>query len=55
MGLVARPHPLDLNGDGFETVGLNANIHFDHDGDGVLTRTGWSRPADFDPLIDTLP
>jgi len=35
------PIILDLNGNGLETVGLAANIHFDHDGDGVLTRTGW--------------
>lgn len=34
------PLVLDLDGDGFEIVGLG-NIHFDHDGDGVLTRTGW--------------
>ncbi|MCP5338371.1 MAG: putative Ig domain-containing protein [Pseudomonadales bacterium] len=34
------PLVLDLDGDGFETVGLGS-IHFDHDGDGVLTRTGW--------------
>ena len=36
------PILLDLDGDGLETVGLAANIHFDHDGDGVLTRTGWA-------------
>jgi Ca2+-binding RTX toxin-like protein len=35
------PIILDLNDNGLETVGLTANIHFDHDGDGVLTRTGW--------------
>ena len=35
------PIILDLDGDGLETVGLNANIYFDHDGDGVLTKTGW--------------
>jgi hypothetical protein len=35
------PIILDLDGDGLETVGLASNIHFDHDGDGVLTRTGW--------------
>jgi len=36
------PIILDLDGDGLETVGLAANIHFDHDGDGVLTKTGWA-------------
>jgi VCBS repeat-containing protein len=36
------PLILDLDGDGLETVGLAANIHFDHDSDGVLTKTGWA-------------
>ncbi|MEZ5616210.1 MAG: putative Ig domain-containing protein [Rhodocyclaceae bacterium] len=36
------PIILDLDGDGLETVGLASNIYFDHDGDGVLTRTGWA-------------
>ncbi|MCW2313018.1 EF-hand domain-containing protein [Rhodoferax antarcticus] len=36
------PILLDLNGNGLETVGLATNIHFDHDGDGVLTKTGWA-------------
>jgi hypothetical protein len=40
------PIILDLDGDGLETVGLNANIHFDHDGDGVLTKTGWAGKDD---------
>ena len=40
---VVRRDPilLDLDGDGVETVGLSANIYFDHDADGVLTKTGW--------------
>ena len=36
------PILLDLDGDGLETVGLASNVYFDHDGDGVLTRTGWA-------------
>ncbi len=37
------PILLDLDGDGLETVGLNAsNVHFDFDADGVLTKTGWA-------------
>lgn len=40
------PLILDLDGNGLETVGLAANIYFDHDGDGVLTRTGWSGQTD---------
>ena len=40
------PIILDLDGNGLETVGLAANIHFDHDGDGVLTKTGWAGKSD---------
>lgn len=40
------PIILDLDGDGLETVGLNANIHFDHEGDGVLTKSGWAGSDD---------
>lgn len=35
------PIILDLDGNGLETVGLASNVYFDHDGDGVLTKTGW--------------
>jgi hypothetical protein len=35
------PIILDLDGNGLETVGLASNIHFDHNGDGVMTKTGW--------------
>lgn len=34
------PLILDLDGDGLETVGLASNVYFDHDGDGVQTKTG---------------
>lgn len=40
------PIILDLDGDGLETVGLASNVYFDHDGDGVLTKTGWSGKDD---------
>jgi Ca2+-binding RTX toxin-like protein len=40
------PIILDLDGDGLETVGLASNVYFDHDGDGVLTRTGWASKDD---------
>lgn len=40
------PIILDLGGDGLETVGLEANIHFDHNGDGVLIKTGWAGKGD---------
>ena len=34
------PLALDLDGDGIETVGLSANIHFDHDGDSFKELSG---------------
>ena len=37
---------LDLDGDGLETVGLASNVYFDHDGDGVLTKSGWAGKDD---------
>ncbi|QTW17772.1 calcium-binding protein [Comamonas kerstersii] len=40
------PIILDLDGDGLETVGLASNVYFDHDGDGILTRTGWVGQGD---------
>ena len=40
------PIILDLDGDGLETVGLASNVYFDHDGDGVLTKTGWAGAND---------
>ena len=40
------PIILDLDGDGLETVGLASNVYFDHDGDGVLTLTGWAGKDD---------
>ena len=40
------PILLDLDGNGLETVGLAANVYFDHNGDDVLTRTGWVGPND---------
>ena len=37
------PLVLDLDGDGIETVGVNATTHilFDHNNDGIKTGTGW--------------
>ncbi|MGE5517254.1 MAG: calcium-binding protein, partial [Bacteroidota bacterium] len=36
------PLVLDLDGDGVETLSVhNADIHFDYDGNGFQTRTGW--------------
>jgi len=42
------PLTLDLDGDGIETIGINANdpILFDHDGDGIKNATGWIHPDD---------
>lgn len=35
------PLVVDLDGDGLETVGLIAGVHFDHGGDGVAEGSGW--------------
>ena len=35
------PIILDIDGDGIETVGLNAGVLFDHNADGIKTGTGW--------------
>lgn len=40
------PLVLDLDGDGVETVGLDSNIHFDHNGDGFKETTGWAGADD---------
>ncbi|MFH0824566.1 MAG: calcium-binding protein, partial [Pseudomonadota bacterium] len=36
------PLLLDLTGEGIQTLGLEAGIHFDHDGNGFMERTGWA-------------
>ena len=46
------PIILDLDGNGLKTVGLDANIYFDHDGDGILTRTGWVDSGDALLVLD---
>jgi hypothetical protein len=48
------PLILDLDGDGFETVGIDttAPILFDHDGDGVKTATGWVAGDDAFLVLD---
>ena len=35
------PLIIDLDGDGIETLGTDAGILFDHDGNGIRTNTGW--------------
>jgi Ca2+-binding RTX toxin-like protein len=35
------PFVLDLDGDGIETSSLSDSVSFDHDNDGISTRTGW--------------
>ena len=40
------PLALDLDGDGIETVGFSANIHFDHDGDSFKELSGAIAPDD---------
>ncbi|WP_275077501.1 calcium-binding protein, partial [Pseudomonas corrugata] len=38
---LASPLILDLDGDGVETIGLSANVYFDHDANGFSENTGW--------------
>ena len=40
------PLVLDLDGDGVETIGLDAGIHFDHDGNRFAEMTGWAGADD---------
>jgi Ca2+-binding RTX toxin-like protein len=40
------PLVLDLGGDGIITTGLDAGIHFDHDGDGFKELSGFVNPDD---------
>src|SRR5690554_1061009 len=40
------PIILDLDGNGLQTVGLTSNIYFDHNGDGILSKTGWVGEGD---------
>ena len=40
------PLILDLDGNGFQTVGLAQGTYFDHDGDGFAEKTGWVLPGD---------
>jgi hypothetical protein len=51
-----RRDPLifDLDGDGLETVGIDAGnpILFDHDGDGIKTATGWVKADDAFLVLD---
>ncbi len=42
----ASPIILDLDGDGISTLGLEAGVQFDHNGDGFAQATGWVGPAD---------
>jgi len=46
------PLILDLNGNGIETLGLSAGIHFDHDANGLKELTGWVAPGDGMLMLD---
>ena len=39
------PLLIDLSGNGIQTVGLAAGLHFDHNGDGAAEATGWAAPG----------
>jgi hypothetical protein len=40
------PLILDLDGDGTETIGVEAGAYFDHDANGFAEQTGWVSPDD---------
>ena len=48
------PLILDLDADGFETIGIDTTnpILFDHDGDSIQTATGWVKPDDAFLVLD---
>ena len=46
------PLALDLDGDGIETVGVDAGVLFDHNADGIKTGTGWLKGDDAFLVLD---
>lgn len=46
------PLVLDLDGDGVETVGADAGVLFDHDGDGLRQGSGWANRDDGFLVLD---
>lgn len=46
------PLAIDLDGDGIETVGAEAGVLFDHDGDGLKTGSGWVKGDDAWVVLD---
>jgi hypothetical protein len=46
------PLAIDLDGDGIETVGVDAGVLFDHNADGIETGTGWLKGDDAFLVID---
>jgi Ca2+-binding RTX toxin-like protein len=46
------PLAIDLDGDGIETVGVDAGVLFDHNGDGIKTGTGWLKGDDAFLVLD---
>ena len=43
---ITSPIALDLEGNGIQTLGTDAQVNFDHNGDGFAERTGWVSPED---------
>jgi hypothetical protein len=46
------PIILDLDGNGIQTLGTDAGIHFDHDGNGFKELSGWVAPGDGVLMLD---
>ena len=55
--LRSDPLVLDLDGDGLETIGINAStpIYFDHDGDGNESSSGWVEAHPHQARVHTHP
>lgn len=51
-GRMSSPLILDLDGNGVQTLGLSAGVHFDHDGNRFAEGTGWVGPNDGMLVLD---
>ena len=46
------PLIINLDGNGITTLGFEAGVHFDHDGDGFQELTGWIGPGSAFLMLD---
>jgi hypothetical protein len=50
--VISDPLILDLDGNGIQTLGLDADMHFDHDANGFSELTGWVGAGDGVLMLD---